>query len=131
MLMNKEIRKIFSDILHNKHVELSLMGSVITAEPEEKNIHLSAPVYWGGNYIPQSVRECLKQRLPYDHSTIRTFLTVSEEKFEITLNFMDELSSLKAEDFMVILEEFSYLANEWREWLDRHDKNDLVYVRVT
>lgn len=131
MLVNKDLKKLFSELNRNSQAELSLAGSVITIKVWDggQKLYLSAPVYWGGNYIPKSVRSCLAKRAPFDEKVILTSLAVDEAKFEVTLVYQGSTVYLDGEKFNDLLQEFSFLAAEWREWLDQHDKNDLVHVR--
>lgn len=128
MLIENDIKKLLSDLNHYHVAEISYAGSNLTLKiwEEGRKLSLSAPVYWGGNYIPPSVRACMKKRAPFDEGLIATFLTVDEERFEITLNYVGALVPQLGE----LVEEFTFLASQWREWLDEHDKNDLVHVRV-
>lgn len=132
MLINKDLKRLFTELNRNRTAELSLAGSVITIKvwDEGQKLHLSAPVYWGGNYIPKSVRGCLIKRAPFDEKVILTSLSLDEAKFEITLVFQGSTDFMDGDKFSELLQEFSFLASEWREWLDQHDKNDLVHVHV-
>ena len=132
MLIENDIKKLFSDLIHYHVAEVSYAGSNLTLKVGEQGqkLSLSAPVYWGGNYIPKSVRTCIAKRGPFDEGIIPTHLSLDEERFEITLHYIGEAEFVNPSKFGALIEEFSFLANEWREWLDEHDKNDLVHVRV-
>ena len=130
MLLESDIKKIFSDLIHHHSAEISYAGTTLSLKIWEDKLSLTAPVYWGGNYIPKSVRECIRKKPPFDEGVILTTLHLNEEKFEITLAYQGSNLQLNKSRFVDLIEEFSFLANEWREWLDQHDKNDLVHVRV-
>ncbi|MBA2368396.1 MAG: hypothetical protein H0V82_05155 [Candidatus Protochlamydia sp.] len=87
-------------------------------------------VYYGGNYIPSSVRRCLTHSAPFSHPPIRTFLTIDEKKFQISLNYLGHLNRLDHHNLNELIEEFGSIAEKWRNYLDEHDKHDLVHVRV-
>lgn len=133
MLVKSDLKRLLSDLAKNRSTQVSFAGSTIMIHVSEENdrLELTTPVYWGGNYLPHSVRNCLTQRAPFDEKIIQTTLTLDEEKFEITLKYKGLISEVNEVEFNLLMEEFSFLANGWREWLDQHDKNDLVYVRVS
>ncbi len=92
-------------------------------------IFLSSTVYFGGNFISKSVRNCLNKKPPFtSHNGINTTFTVDEENFRVTINYLGGLEHLNKRMFIDLLEEFSQLADDWRLYLDEHDKHDLVHV---
>lgn len=56
-------------------------------------------------------------------------MTVDEDNFSVSINYLGGLEHLNKRMFVDLLEEFSFLADEWSLFLDEHDKNDLVHVR--
>jgi hypothetical protein len=132
MIAQKEIKKLFHQLRENEYAQIELGGFNITirCNPDESLFGLSTPVYLGGNFIPKSVRNCLSLKTPFKSDTIKTYLTVDENNFEIDLNFMGTLDNINGEKFKDVLEEFSWLADEWKLFLDDHDKNDYVHVRA-
>lgn len=131
MIVEKEIKKIFHQLVENDFAQISLAGYDVTIRICESSskISLSTPVYFGGNFIPKSVRNCISQKTPFQ-SSLMTSLMIQENKFEIDLNYLGLLNHLNNERFKELLEEFCWLADEWRLFLDEHDKNDLIPVRV-
>jgi len=132
MLAQKDLKKLFNQLMQNEIAQIDLGGSNITIRfhPVESKFSLSTPVYLGGNFIPKSVRKCLSHKTPFASESIKTFLTVDENNFRIDLNFIGTVENLSGEKFRELLEEFSWLADEWRLFLDDHDKNDIIHVRV-
>lgn len=130
MLISKELKRALFDTSENKITQFSYAGSVFTLRVSEKNqqLKLSAPVYWGGNYIPQGVRACVSKKAPFDEKIISTYLTIDEPNFSIELHYEGNLSERDDGLFDHHFEEFGFLVNEWKEWLDQHDKNDLVHI---
>lgn len=132
MLAQKELKRLFHQLLQNEIAQIELGGSNITIRfhADESKFSLSTPVYLGGNFIPKSVRKCLSHKTPFASENIKTFMTVDENSFRIDLNFIGTMENLSGEKFKELLEEFSWLADEWRLFLDDHDKNDIIHVRV-
>ena len=64
------------------------------------------------------------------HPSIRTFLKIDEQNYSIHLNYLGHVQALTKGNFNDLLEEFGLIAEKWRAYLDEHDKNDLIYVRV-
>ena len=132
MLIEKDIQQILSQLAGGDSIRVPFDGSDITIRTidETSKLSLTALVYDGGNYIPSSVRLCLSRKSPFFHPSILTFLTVDEQNFQIKLNYLGQAQSLTHHHFKELLEEFGLIAEKWRLYLDDHDKNDLVYVRV-
>ncbi|MCB1113583.1 MAG: hypothetical protein KDK62_02380 [Chlamydiia bacterium] len=130
MLSINELKSLITDLQQNKVTEFSLAGSVVTLKVSDSNkaINLSAPVYWGGNFIPISVREAIKKRPPFDDRVIETYLTLDDEAFQVILHYDGQAQAAKPEVFGALMDEFGYLVDHWREWLDEKDRDDLVHV---
>ncbi|KAF3362565.1 Uncharacterized protein PHSC3_000804 [Chlamydiales bacterium STE3] len=132
MLVENDLKRLFDELKLLKSTHLSVNGCNITIKILEhpSKVYLGTTVYFGGNYIPKSVRNCINQKAPFDHSFIKTYLTVDEGQFQIALNYTGDSPPLTSLKFRQLIEEFSFLAQEWQQVLDEHDKNDLVYVRA-
>jgi len=133
MIIEKDLKKLFHQLDHDDIAHISLGSSDVTVRVFDgaSRITLSTPVYHGGNFLPKSVRHCTSQKLTLlNPIQIKTSLRIDEENFRVILNYLGDLGGLTTIQFKDILEEFSYLAEEWRLHLDENDKNDLVHVRV-
>jgi hypothetical protein len=132
MLVEKDIQQILSQLADGDSIKVPYDGSDITIRviDESSKLSLSALVYDGGNYIPNSVRRCLSRKSPFFHPSLLTFLTVDEKKYQVKLNYLGQAQPLNQRHFKELLEDFGLIAEKWRLYLDDHDKNDLVYVRV-
>jgi hypothetical protein len=132
MLAQKELKKLFHQLLENEIAHIDLGGSNITIRfhSDESKFFLTTSVYFGGNFIPNGVRKCLTYKTPFSQENLKTYLTIHEDKFQIDLNYVGTLDNLNGEKFKDLLEEFSWLSDEWRLFLDDHDKNDIVHVRI-
>jgi hypothetical protein len=132
MIAQKELKKIFHDLQQKEIAQIELGGSNITIRfhSDQSKFALSTPVYLGGNFIPKSVRQCLTHKVPFHSDSIKTYLTTDEPSFRIDLNYIGTMDNINGNKFRDILEEFSWLADEWRLFLDDHDKNDIIHVRV-
>src|SRR5688500_11269899 len=129
MLVENDLKKLFDELKLAKTTQFTVNGFSITVKILEhpSKLYLATTVYFGGNYIPKSVMNCLSQKAPFDNSNIKTYLTIDENHFQIALNFTGDITPLTSYKFKTIIEEFSFLAQEWQQFLDEHDKNDLVY----
>jgi hypothetical protein len=132
MLIEKDIQKILSQLAGGDSIKFPVDGSDIMIRFIDKasKLSLSALVYEGGNYIPSSVRRCLSEKSPIFHPSILTYLTVDEQRFQIQLNYLGHSQEMTQQHFKELLEEFGLIAEKWRLYLDDHDKDDLVYVKV-
>lgn len=132
MIVEKEFRKLVHQLVKEEIAQIVLGNSEVTVHVLDNatKISLSSTVYFGGNFIPKSVRNCVGQTPTFDKKLIKTSLNIDEENFRITLNYLGGLNHLNKRMFVDLLEEFSMLADEWRLRLDDHDKNDLIYVHL-
>lgn len=132
MLVISDLKKIFQQLLKEDVANITVGSSDITIRIFDKAtlFSLSTEIYFGGNFIPKSVRACATKQAPFARSDIKTFLTLDEAAFRIYLNYMGRLDNMSHEAVRNLLEDFSWLADEWRLYLDKHDKNDLIHIRV-
>lgn len=132
MIVEKELKKIFRQLLQDDIVRIDVDGYTTTIRifDHGSKLSLSTPIYFGGNYIPKSVRNALTKGGTFPAVQIKAFPSIDEKNFEIDLNYLGRLNILSNESFRDLIEEFTELANEWRQFLDEHDKNDLIHVRV-
>lgn len=132
MIIEKELKKLYHELLKQDVAHISLSGSYVTIRllDETSKLFLSTSVFHGENFIPKSVRKCISQKFVDPRARLRTYLTVDENNFQIVLNYLGSLHSLDNQELKDLLEEFSSCADRWRDILDDHGKNDLVYVSV-
>jgi hypothetical protein len=133
MLLEQDIQKIWHQLSGGDPIKIAFDGSEVMIRflDHASKLSLTTSVYYGGNYIPASVRRGLTYKPPFTyHSFVPTFFTIDEENFQIYLNYLGQAENLTKGNFKELLEEFGWLAEKWRLYLDEHDKNDLVYVRV-
>lgn len=132
MLIEKDIQQILNQLAGGDSIKVPFDGSTIMIRviDNASKLSLTALVYEGGNYIPSSVRRCISHKSPFFHPSILTYLTVDEQRFQVSLNYLGHAQSLTHHSFKEILEEFGLIAEKWRLYLDDHDKNDLIYVKV-
>lgn len=131
MLVEKDLNKLLGELSQSSNAKIQLNGFPISIKMIESHcLYLTTPVYYGGNYIPKSVRGCVNQKAPFDHLGIKTTLVIDEENFSISLNYRGLLELNSGESFVTLIEDFTWLAAKWREYLDEHDKLDLVHMPV-
>ncbi len=130
MLIADELQKLFPELFRDESTQITFDVSDVSVRifGRQKNVSLSTPVYFGGNYIPQSVRLSLNQSLPLQNMTLKTFFSIDEENFRIYLHHNNVLESMNDASFRDLLDDFIWIAEEWRLFLDENDRNDLVYV---
>lgn len=132
MIVEKEFRKLVHQLVKEEIAQIILGNSEVTVHVLDNatKISLSSTVYFGGNFIPKSVRKCISQTPAFEKHKLKTYLVVDEDNFGVSLNYLGGLNHLNKRMFVDLLEEFSWLADEWRLYLDEHDKNDLVYIHI-
>ncbi len=132
MLIEEDIQKILDQLESGKPITLAFDGSdiIIHFLDDASKLFLTTSIYKGGNYIPSGVRRCLSQKAPIPHPILKTFFNIDEMHFQIHLNYLEKTQELSSQCFKDLLEKFIWIAENWRLYLDEHDKNDLIYVRV-
>jgi len=132
MIVEKEFRKLVYQLVKEEIAQITLGTSLVTVHVLDNTtkLFLSSSVYFGGNFIPQSVRKGIEQKPSFEKGHIVTYLSVDEENFTVKVNYIGALEHLNKRMFVDLLEEFSWLADEWRHFLDEKDQNDLIHVRV-
>ena len=131
MLIGKELEHLFHQLIQNDQAQLSIGTSDIAVRTFDhaSKLSLTTPIYFGGNYIPHNVRLGVKKAPPFEKSqTIRTTLSIDEEHFRIFFSFIGATDLLNSQKFTKLIEEFCHLAEEWRIYLDEHEKDDLIYI---
>jgi hypothetical protein len=130
MVIQKELQKLYQQLLQDTVARIPVNGTDVTVRIlEGSKLSLSTEVYFGGNFIPPSVRASLTKKLPATEGHIKTFFTIDEPNFRIYLNYLGHIQTLKNQAFDHLIEEFGWLAQEWRHFLDENDKHDLIHVR--
>ncbi len=129
-MVNLNLQKILQELECLDHSSLSYHGYdiYISMVKPKKQILLKTQVYYGGNYIPDSVRKSASKKPIFDQSWIYTFTSIDEKKYGVHLNYKGNAAGLNSMKFKQVLEEFCWLADEWRLLLDEDDRNDLVYI---
>jgi hypothetical protein len=132
-MITNNLTNIISSLKNEKVANISKGNSDITIRflEESGKLLLTTTVYFGGNFIPESVRKSLKEELPIDQQSIRTFLTIDEGAFRVSLNYLGLLGNFANFDIKeanALLEEFNWIADEWRYILDQRDRNDLIHI---
>lgn len=132
MLVEKELRKLVSQLIKEAIATITIGNSEITIHvlDNSRKIYLSSEVYFGGNFIPKSVRACLSHKPQFETGHLHCSLVVDEENFKISLTYLGNLENLKKREFIDLIEEFGWLADEWRHYLDEHDKHDLIHINI-
>lgn len=132
MIVKDKLKRLYEELAKSEVSHIELAGSVITVRIYDRfsKLTLSAQVYHGNNFIPKSVRDCISNVAPFTSEEIKTYTTLDEGHSEIFLNYIGTMDSMSRQQFVSVLEEFGYLADKWRWYLDDHDKKDLIYVHV-
>lgn len=133
MIVERDFRRLVHQLIHEEVAQISIGNTEVTVHVFDNatKIFLSAEVYFGGNFIPKGVRDSLTKKPHFTSGPhVQTYFTIDEENFRVVLDYLGGLDHLNKRMFIDLLEDFSWLADEWRLFIDEHDKNDLVHVRV-
>lgn len=136
MLIKSFVAKIFQKLLIDRQVDVDVDGSDVSVRvfDNASKLSLTTTVFFGGNYIPKSVRNSLTHKPPAfleEHPNVKTYLSINEKDFKIFLNYLGTLEHLNDESFRVLLEDFNWIAQEWRLYLDESEQQDLIHIPVS
>jgi len=106
-------------------LDISLKGSADRAA-----VCISAVVFCGEQYIPKSIRKCIQGRGPCAGFIPESFVHVDEVNCRVDLNSNCLLKGLSEDEFIELLEEFSFQVEEWKHFINRHGEGDLVYIHA-
>lgn len=129
MVVEKEVKDLVNHLAHDEASTIYVFGNPIDVAVIDRGakLLLRSSVYDGGNYIPHSVRTCLTKK-PRFYSSLNTFLKVDEDRYNVSLHYHGNPHEMDEKNFKILLEEFGSLTEEWRQYLDEHDRKDLVGV---
>jgi hypothetical protein len=130
MIIEKDLKKLFQQLDHDDVTQINLGGSdiLIRVFDDASKISLATPVYYGGNFIPKSVRYGITKKSLFNNISIKTSLAVDENHYQVNLTYLGHLEQMNNYKFSELIEEFTRLAHSWRAYLDENDKNDLIHV---
>lgn len=125
------IQTLLNSLMLNKKTNLEFNGFNLSFElvEQDEEIHFSTSVYDGDNYVPPSVRSAIGEKVPFKDNSFSSFLTIDENQFKVVLHHLEPAKNIQPSTFYYQLDHFCFLAEEWRDYLDRNDKRDLIYVR--
>jgi hypothetical protein len=127
----KEVSQVIERLKADRSAHIDIYGSPLSIGlfDEAHKLTLSTVVFHGSNFIPLSVRACLnKKDAPIHPSALPTYITVDEQNSSIILNYIGRWESVTPFTFDRLLDEFCWLAEEWRSFLDEHGRQDLVHI---
>lgn len=131
MIIKNDLKELFHQLGEtSEEAQVTISGVEITLRvfDHASKLSLHASVYFGGNYIPKSVRYSVSKIPPFPMGDLETYLTIDEPQFSIHLNYQSKMENITQHSFADVLEEFSIQADEWRLFLEERDRDDLVHV---
>jgi hypothetical protein len=133
MIIERDLKKFLNQLGQEKMGQIEIEGTniVMRAVHQNSKFSLSTPVYFGGNFIPKSVRNCLSEKKSLSDDLLKTYLTIDENSCKIYLNYFGSLDNINSIKLGNLIEEFHSMAEKWRLILDERDRHDLVHVRVS
>lgn len=131
MTTQMQLMTIIRELNMHRKTYVSVHGWEILVESvPDHGLRISTPIYKGENYIPPGVRAAILSPVLETHSHLRTHLSLEEDLFTVHLHYQGGPEDLLQASLAPILEEFSWVAEQWWQHLDDRDKKDLVYVPV-
>lgn len=128
MVKDQEVYRILNQLNNAAIAEFAVAGNevMVRAIDQSTKLSFSTTIYQGASYIPKSVRSSIEKS--FQKGSIPTFINVSEDDYRITLHYLGRLEGMHPSQLKDLLEEFTVIAEDWRQKLDDMDKNDRVYI---
>jgi len=132
MLPESEIEEIVFQLFMNLETNIVVDGEHLSMSlsKDMKRLKLSTVIFRGDNFIPLSIRRALRAETIFNISLISTTFSIDEATHEISLTFTQNLDESGLEDFDEWLEDYFWIAREWRFILEKYGKEDLVFAYV-
>jgi len=130
-MVEQKLKHLLDDLIDKGVVTLTLLGHRITAQTcfNRSKLWLSAVIYDGGDYLPESIRGLVNEPSPVPDSSIPTFVSIDEKKSQLLLNYVGLMPTSNVDQFKEILDKFSWDVEEWCYFLEDFGQKDLVYAR--
>lgn len=131
MITNDQLPGIIENLTEKCFAIVMIEGMLIRLSLLEDGdtLHLSTPVFYGDNYIPKSVKEALQSREVVSSELLKVSFRIDEDSYSVFLNcqgpWIGNIDSVKE-----MLYEFSWLAEEWKQWLNEKGKGDLLPIYI-
>ena len=132
MITKEEVKTAFKNLSSLRIARIGTESHGLFLQPIDlgSKLHLTAFVYRGDKYIPQSVRHASHFHLETPYRQIHTWLSLDEEQYLITLHHIGNFSNIGIDELQEITSEFEDAAFKWREIFEEKDRQDLVYIPV-
>jgi hypothetical protein len=132
MLSGNELEELVFQLFMDLEANVIVNGEQlrITLSKDMKELKLSTIVFHGDDFVPLSVRKAIKAKSIFNISLITTQLAIDESNHDVRLEFTQNLDESGFEGFEEWLEDYFWIASEWRYILEKHGREDLVFVYV-
>lgn len=104
--------------------ELSIACSI------EEGLCIETSIYQGEHFIPFSVRAATHSTPTAIHSSLKVSLILDEETSQVILHYAGNAEDMLAARFNDVIEEFSWVAEQWKNYLDERSRGDLLHIYV-
>lgn len=124
-----ELEQILQELREHPHALIQWHGwkiHLVLAQRSQFCLHTI--VYCGDAYVPPGVREAVLLNPAAIGSSLRTSVRLDEQTHRVTLLHEATQPPVANRELAQILEEFSWVAERWWQYLNERDRRDLIYV---
>lgn len=131
MEYKSSLHPIIEAVHHRDQGTYSLHGWELSiAYSIEEGLCIETAVFQGEHFIPLSVRAAVHSRPSTIHPSLQVVLRIDEEESRVILHYTGNRADVTTSGFNAVLEEFTWLAEQWWQHLDERSRGDLLYVHV-
>ena len=122
----------FGKLLEEGHRTVTLCGFELTAKlfDDGSQVYLSTPVMIYRTDLSPAVRDAVREGATVEGSQLDGFLRLDESKGIVYLDYLGPMEAESGVEYIHLLQEFIWIANEWRYRLDLKGKLDLTPLPI-
>jgi hypothetical protein len=122
----------FGKLLEEGKRTVAMCGFEVTTRLFEdgEGVYLSTPVLICRSDLLNDIRESIRFGEKVEGSGLDTFLRIDEEFGIVYLEHLGPMAAETPVEYIHLLQEFVWVANEWRYRLDLRGRGDLVSIPI-
>ena len=102
----------------------------VNISPATYQFEITTTIYQGQGEIPQSIRERAATNVVFGYDIPKTKLFIDERNHRVMMRYREAFDQMHYPRFSEIFEELVWIAEQWKNVLDKNDQSDYDFVFV-